>query len=301
MLKILLTKGAKVNALNGIQCTSLHLAARQGHTNIVHALLIDGAATEIQQKAGATALILACMFNQLYVVKLLCESGSNIHACTHRGSTGLHKAAEKGNLDIVKYLLSRNANILLKNKEGNTPSVVAKQNGHHDIAHEIENYIGIPEYEVCPPSNRIGGSDIDSNQYITVLSSTNVEFKEDETKESSEDNGCGHKDEEEYLRLNSKNKTVGKNGGLLDNLPDISMLDKQLEAVFSQINNCNAEVVPVDNHDNQNINDERTKAFDTKGLDLGRLWREINNIGKEIHTVSMKRKVKAPIGKGKKG
>ena len=135
MVKLLLQKGANVNAKTPSGWTALTWAAWSGSSDVVKLLegrvaaktLMDAACLGdlklLQQliKKGAdvnmktlderTPLMCAARGGHLDVVKALIALGADVNAKTIYGHTALMEAAEKGNLGIVKALLDKGADV----------------------------------------------------------------------------------------------------------------------------------------------------------------------------------------------
>jgi ankyrin repeat protein len=100
--------------------TALHLAAMNGHLEIVKLLLEHGADVNAKTKEGYgyTALHSAASNGHLEIVKLLLEHGADVNAKTkYGGYTALHSATMNGHLEIVKLLLEHGADVNAKTKK----------------------------------------------------------------------------------------------------------------------------------------------------------------------------------------
>ncbi|XP_040367940.1 uncharacterized protein LOC112179837 isoform X4 [Rosa chinensis] len=89
----------------GFGDTAIHLAARQGHVNIVKELVLLMTPEDLKMKnaKGATALHAAAWSGQLLTVKeLALLMGEEINTV---GDTALHTAVRRGKVDIVKELV----------------------------------------------------------------------------------------------------------------------------------------------------------------------------------------------------
>ncbi len=116
IVKLLLEKGANVNAKDKYGDTPLLRATKQRHLEIVKLLLDKGADVNEKDKYGDTPLLSAVEIDHLEIVKLLLEKGANVNAKNMNGYTPLMRATENGHLEMVKLLLDRGANVNEKNK-----------------------------------------------------------------------------------------------------------------------------------------------------------------------------------------
>jgi len=100
---------------NSYQETVLMAMARQGQTDIVQRLVKMGAELNAVNKLGDTALYLAADRGHLYTVKALCELGAEVNTANRGGWTPLMMASALGNLEIMKILLQYKADYSPKN------------------------------------------------------------------------------------------------------------------------------------------------------------------------------------------
>ncbi|MDR1261457.1 MAG: ankyrin repeat domain-containing protein [Rickettsiales bacterium] len=122
-VKYLVNEGADVDTRDQNCNTPLHLAAYNGHTDTVEALLnAEGINVNAKDNNGATPLHSAIKNNRIDVVEVLLRAeGININEDDYSGSTPLHWAVYGGNVDIVKALLDKGASINVVNGDGDTP------------------------------------------------------------------------------------------------------------------------------------------------------------------------------------
>ncbi|PSN43662.1 Ankyrin-3 [Blattella germanica] len=117
--------------LNGLN--ALHLAAKDGHLDIVTDLLKRGAVVDAATKKGNTALHIASLAGQEDVVKHLVKNGASVNVQSQNGFTPLYMAAQENHDDVVKFLLGKGANQSLATEDGFTPLAVAMQQGHDKV------------------------------------------------------------------------------------------------------------------------------------------------------------------------
>ena len=101
--------------------TALHLAANEGHKEVVRVLLDFGANIEAETRMNRRALHIACLRGNLEVVKILIEGKADRNPKDKDSYTPLHFVSENGSNEIIKLLLENGALSNIKNYQGNTP------------------------------------------------------------------------------------------------------------------------------------------------------------------------------------
>lgn len=123
-----------INALNGLgSCTALHLAAEEGHTVVVKALIKAGADTDARDRLQKTALHDAARNGHLEVVETLIKAGSDPSVKSTDGSTPMHYAAMKGHYEVSRALLEAGADPSVRNEENHTPLYLAECSNHENV------------------------------------------------------------------------------------------------------------------------------------------------------------------------
>ena len=132
-VRALLQAGADPNLAQGDGLTALHLAAREGHLEIVDALIGAGAETAAVTRIGDyTPLHLAGGAGQAGVVGALLGAGADPGAVTTTsGVTSLHLAAEaRGGEEAVRLLIEHGAPVNARERSaGQTPLMFAAAAG----------------------------------------------------------------------------------------------------------------------------------------------------------------------------
>ena len=101
--------------------TALHLAANEGHKEVVKILIDHGANIEAEARRNRRALHIACLRGNLEVVKILINAKAELSAKDKDSYTPLHFTSENGSNDIIRLLLENGASPNVKNYQGNTP------------------------------------------------------------------------------------------------------------------------------------------------------------------------------------
>lgn len=113
----------------------LHLAAMNGHADVVKVLLGFGADPNINDFWGrGTPLVYAAAVGHKTVVQVLLDSGANPNLANNDGYTPLYEAAFRGNNEVTQVLLDSGANPNFANDCGDTPLNAAAFRGHIEVA-----------------------------------------------------------------------------------------------------------------------------------------------------------------------
>jgi ankyrin repeat protein len=126
----LLAKGIDVNKADQRGWTALTLAAKEGHVEIVRALLATpGIDVNVKlSRSGMTALMFAATFDRPEVVQELLNRGANVNEVDNEGRTALMWAATMGHAEVVRALLATpGINVNAKNNQGRTARDLAKK------------------------------------------------------------------------------------------------------------------------------------------------------------------------------
>jgi ankyrin repeat domain-containing protein 17 len=105
----LLRAGADVNAapVPSSRDSALTIAADKGHDKFVKLLLSKGAQVDARNKKGCTSLWLSCNNGHLETVQRLVNAGADLDACDNRKTTPLLAAFRRGYIKIVEYLVGK--------------------------------------------------------------------------------------------------------------------------------------------------------------------------------------------------
>ena len=124
--------------------TCLMTASENGHFSICRLLLDKGAQLEAKDIIDCTPLHWAASQGHIDIVRLLCDRGADVDARDRWGDRPLHDAAMNGRISIVKELIEeRNAEINARTDDGRTALRCARQLNKHDIAAYLVSHGGL--------------------------------------------------------------------------------------------------------------------------------------------------------------
>ncbi|MBN1531610.1 MAG: ankyrin repeat domain-containing protein [Spirochaetes bacterium] len=107
--RMLIQRGARVNATNNEKETPLHWASARGNLDVARALIVAGADVNVKCAKGDTPLIMASSQGKTETVKLLIQSGAQVNARARDGYTALMGALQHRHDAIAGLLRSAGA------------------------------------------------------------------------------------------------------------------------------------------------------------------------------------------------
>ena len=119
VIKLLIEKGADVNALDGSGATPLHGASRRRGVSILKYLVKNGAKVNAKGDKGRTPLFHATDNNE--ALDYLISLGLDINARDNEGWTILYQAAYGSNAAVLKNLVEKGADVNIGDNDGVTP------------------------------------------------------------------------------------------------------------------------------------------------------------------------------------
>ena len=121
VVRLLLEKGAQINALKRADWTPLMLACTKKCLETVRVLVENGGLINYCNKDGWTCMHLAAREGSGAIFGLLVEKGGDCGVRTNNGRSVLHVAALHGSLEVVEVLLKVGLDVNARDNCGNTP------------------------------------------------------------------------------------------------------------------------------------------------------------------------------------
>lgn len=112
----------------------LRKAAHKGEFEEIKVLIQKGADVNAPDENGATALHSAAVTHNFTIVRYLVSHGADVNAKTKTGLTPLHLTAHEGFKELSLFLVQNGADPGAKTKDGVTPVALAMVRGFEDLA-----------------------------------------------------------------------------------------------------------------------------------------------------------------------
>jgi len=141
-LVLFLGAGIAVNAKSSFldQNTALMLAALNGNAGAVKLLLKKGAFIDAKNKSSQNALMLAAKKGHAETVEVLVKNGAKVNETDNAGKTPLiHAAAGAGDSQTMKALLANKADPNIKDNAGNTALDYARKKGDTTLVNLLQS------------------------------------------------------------------------------------------------------------------------------------------------------------------
>jgi hypothetical protein len=130
VVRLLVQRGANLNATEYRDITALHLAVSQGNEEVVAFLLQQGAQANRRTMNGHTPLMWAARHSDSVIMEMLVKHLGGQGLDDKDGTaewTPLHNAADWGEQEAVRVLLLAGADPSIVDNEGRTPRAVAEE------------------------------------------------------------------------------------------------------------------------------------------------------------------------------
>lgn len=111
----------------------VHVAALEGHIEIVRFFIAQHVDLNKADKDGQTPVLIAEREGHTEIVKLLAKHNVDLNKADKYGCTPVHIAAAEGHIEIVRFLAAQKVDLNQSNKNRCTPVYAAAQHGHTEI------------------------------------------------------------------------------------------------------------------------------------------------------------------------
>jgi ankyrin repeat protein len=150
VVQALLCSKADPNTKNDDGWTPLHTAVQKGHRSVAELLLAQKIEINTKNDHGMTALHIAAARNEKAMVELLLAKHADPNARNEERWTPLHLAVAGGGQDAAELLLPNNAEVNAVDAGGWTPLRYAKEKGHRDIVQLLQKHGGTEQSQLQP-------------------------------------------------------------------------------------------------------------------------------------------------------
>ncbi|KAK1840600.1 Ankyrin repeat domain-containing protein 50-like protein 3 [Colletotrichum chrysophilum] len=133
IVQMLLDKDADVNAQGGDYVNALYIASEEGHDDIVQMLLNKGADVNAHGGEYGNALQAASQGGHNNIVQMLLDKGADVNARGGVYGNALQAASEGGHDNIVQMLLDKGADVNAQGGEYGNALQAASERGHDNI------------------------------------------------------------------------------------------------------------------------------------------------------------------------
>jgi hypothetical protein len=131
MIKLLIEKGANINAKNIYGTTPLHAASIRNRVEAIRVLVELGADVVVKNNGSETPLHSASFCNNVEAIRVLVELGADVNAKDGNGGTPLQSASLSNHVEAIRVLVELGADVNTRNLGGDeTPLHTASHIPH---------------------------------------------------------------------------------------------------------------------------------------------------------------------------
>uniref|UniRef100_A0AAQ4QWK6 Ankyrin 1, erythrocytic b n=1 Tax=Gasterosteus aculeatus aculeatus TaxID=481459 RepID=A0AAQ4QWK6_GASAC len=145
MVRLLLDRGAQIDAVTKDELTPLHCAARNGHARIIEILLEHGAPIQAKTKVNGPPLKMTCRASLFQSTEKFIDGGASPNASNVKVETPLHMASRAGHCEVAQFLLQNTAQADARAKDDQTPLHCAARMGHKELVKMLLEHKASPD------------------------------------------------------------------------------------------------------------------------------------------------------------
>ena len=138
MLLCLIRHGADVDSRDCRQWTPLHHGAEHAHSDVLGLLLENGALVDAIGRDSVTPILVAAGSGDAQTVRTLLEHGALISQRDDSGRTALHWASESGNRETAEVLVEHGDDVEARDRDGCLPLDVGANCCEDEGVHIVE-------------------------------------------------------------------------------------------------------------------------------------------------------------------
>jgi hypothetical protein len=140
ILSLLLEHGADIGGQGLTSQSPLHRASHRGKLEAIQCLLDRGADINARDRDDWTPLYFAAYHGHVECARMLLQRGARINAHDDQGRTPLHRAVTDKDIQVVRVLLENDADVNARDKDGQTPSQLGLMRGDNEIVKLMYQY-----------------------------------------------------------------------------------------------------------------------------------------------------------------
>lgn len=151
MVRFLLEKDVHVNTPYSWHGNALQIASSRGHIEMVQILLEKGADANAQGGKDGSALFEASYSGHVEIVQMLLEEGADVNArgqILGRSGTALEAAIETDNEEVARLLIENKADVSRVGGPGRDPLELASYKGFHKVVELILTRLSLLKFRV---------------------------------------------------------------------------------------------------------------------------------------------------------
>ena len=126
-VKLLISKGAKIQTCDEYNCSALFYACNGGHFAVAQFLMKNNVQTTLRDKEGKSLLHVVTDVATADILVSCC--GLDVNAHDNKRLTPLHDAAERNEAEITEFLIVRGADVNARDEHHRTPLYLAARYG----------------------------------------------------------------------------------------------------------------------------------------------------------------------------